>query len=85
LNQVVKIAANGRLVLPKSARAALGIEDAGALVLSIEGDEVRLSSVLAGVKRAQALYRKHVKSDYSSDDFLKERRREAERDEERGR
>jgi bifunctional DNA-binding transcriptional regulator/antitoxin component of YhaV-PrlF toxin-antitoxin module len=81
MNQVVKIAANGRLVLPKSARAALGIEDAGVLTLEIEGDQIRLSSLQADLKRAQALYRKYVKNGTSSEEFIKERRREAAREE----
>ena len=81
MNMTVKIASNGRLVLPKSAREALGIEDAGVLALSIEGDHVRLSSIQADLKRVQALYRKHVKNGTSSDEFLEQRRREAEREE----
>jgi bifunctional DNA-binding transcriptional regulator/antitoxin component of YhaV-PrlF toxin-antitoxin module len=84
MNLTVKVASNGRLVLPKSARAALGLEDAGVLSLEIEGDGVRLSSIQARVKRAQALYRQHVKHDYPSDDFLRERREEAARDEAKG-
>ncbi len=80
-----RIAANGRLVLPKAARAALGITGAGVIALEVDGDEVKLTSVASRIKYAQALYRKHVKDGTSSDDFLEERRQEAARDEARGR
>ncbi len=81
----VRIADNGRMVLPKAVRAALGVEGAGVIALTVDGDEVKLSSMASRIRYAQALYREHVKSDYSSDDFLEERRQEAERDRLRGR
>ena len=76
----VRIAPNGRLVLPRSARTALGVSGAGVLVLSIHGDEVRLTSMAQNIEQAQALYRKHVTHDLSVDDFLLERRTESNRD-----
>ena len=86
MSQVItmRVAANGRVVLPKAAREALGVTGAGVVSLSVEGDEVKLTSIATNVKRAQALYRKHVKNGTSSDDFLEERRQEAERDRLRG-
>ena len=80
-----RIAANGRMVLPKAVRAALGVNGAGVVSISVDGEEVRLTSIASRVKHAQALYRQHVKNDRSSDDFLEERRQEAARDEARGR
>jgi bifunctional DNA-binding transcriptional regulator/antitoxin component of YhaV-PrlF toxin-antitoxin module len=81
MNMSVKIAANGRLVLPKSARKALGLEDAGVLTLAIDGDEVRLTSIRAGIRRAQALYREQCNDpSYTTDDFLRERREETTRE-----
>ena len=79
-----RIAANGRMVLPKAAREALGVTGAGVIALSVEGDEVKMTSMAARIKYAQALYRQHVKNGTSSDDFLEERRQEAERDRLRG-
>jgi bifunctional DNA-binding transcriptional regulator/antitoxin component of YhaV-PrlF toxin-antitoxin module len=73
----VRIAANGRMVLPRTVRDALGVEGAGVVVLSVEGDQVKLSSMRQSLKRAQALYRAHATNDKSSDDFVKERRKEA--------
>ena len=80
-----RIAANGRMVLPKAVRAALGVTGAGVVALSVEGDEVKLTSMASRIKRAQALYRQHAKGDYTVDDFLRERREEAARAEAKGR
>lgn len=76
----VRVATNGRMVLPRSVRNALGITGAGVVVLSVDGDEVKLSSMRQSINRAQALYRANVINDQSSDDFLEERRIEAEQD-----
>ena len=77
----VRVANNGRMVLPKSVREALGVTQGGAVVLSIEGDVVKLTSIHQSVARAQALYRQHATNDLSVDDFIAERRAEAAREE----
>lgn len=76
----VRVATNGRMVLPRSVRNALGVTGAGVVVLSVDGDEVKLSSIRQSITRAQALYRANVTNDQSSADFLEERRIEAEQD-----
>ena len=76
----VRIAENGRIVLPRSARNALGVTGAGVVVLSIDGDDLKLSSMRQSIKRAQDLYRQLATNDLSVDDFLAERRAEAARD-----
>jgi bifunctional DNA-binding transcriptional regulator/antitoxin component of YhaV-PrlF toxin-antitoxin module len=76
----VRVASNGRMVLPRAAREALGVTSAGVVVLSMDGDEVRLTSMNHNIRRAQALYRAHVVEDQSSDAFLQARRLEAARD-----
>jgi AbrB family looped-hinge helix DNA binding protein len=73
----VRVASNGRLVLPKAIRSALGLKDAGKVTMTIEDGEVRIISNLQRIAQAQAFYRKHVVNDFSSDDFLAERKREA--------
>ena len=78
----VRVANNGRMVLPKSVREALGVTQGGAVVLSIEGDVVKLTSIRQSVAQAQALYRQHATNDLSVDDFIAERRAEAAREEE---
>ena len=76
----VRVAQNGRMVLPRAVRNALGMADGGTVVVSIEGDEVTLSSIRHSVRHVQELYRQHVQNDMTSDDFVAERRAEAERD-----
>ncbi len=76
----INIADNGRMVLPRAVRELLGIQQAGVVFLSIDGDEVKLEPMQAGVKRAQALYKASAARDFSSDDFLRERRLESERE-----
>jgi len=76
----VRIMPNGRMVLPKAARAALGLSGAGVIAVSVEGDEVKLTSMAASIKKAQALYKAHVKDDQSSEDFLAARKAEAARE-----
>jgi bifunctional DNA-binding transcriptional regulator/antitoxin component of YhaV-PrlF toxin-antitoxin module len=78
----IRIAKNGRMVLPRSARNALGVTGAGVVVLSIDGDNVKLTSMRQSIKRAQDLYRQHATNDLSVDGFLAERRAEAARDDE---
>ncbi|QYE33519.1 MULTISPECIES: AbrB/MazE/SpoVT family DNA-binding domain-containing protein [Sphingosinicellaceae] len=76
----IRIAENGRMVLPRAARQALGVTGAGIVVLSIDGDNVKLTSMRQSIKRAQDLYRKHATHDLSVDDFIAERRAEAVRE-----
>ena len=76
----VRVAPNGRMVLPRSVRDVLGVTGAGVVVVSVDGDEVTLSSMRQSINRAQALYREHVRNDQTSDAFLEERRREAARE-----
>ncbi len=74
------MAHNGRLVLPKMVREALGMADGGTVVFSVEGDEVKLTSIQHSIKHAQNLYRQYAKHDVSVDDFIAERRDEAARE-----
>lgn len=80
----VRVAPNGRMVLPRAVRNALGVTGAGVVVLSIDGNEVKLSSVRQSISRAQALYRAHASADQSSDVFLEARRLEAAQDDANG-
>ena len=45
----VRVASNGRMVLPRAVREALGVTGAGVVVLSVDGDEVKLSSITLSV------------------------------------
>ena len=76
-----RVARNGRLVLPKMVREALGLADGGTVVFSVEGEEVKLTSIHQSVRHAQSLYRQYATHSASVDDFLAERRAETARDE----
>ena len=77
----VKVAANGRLILPRAARDAMGLSGETKLHLEIEGNVVRLEPLSRRVLRAQELYRQAVKHPRTVDDFLRDRREEAEAEE----
>ena len=73
----VKVASNGRMVLPASVREAMGLHGDAKVILTVEDDQVRLSPIGHGVSRAQALYREHAKQTRTVDDFLSDRKAEA--------
>jgi AbrB family looped-hinge helix DNA binding protein len=73
----INVASNGRMVLPASVRKAMGLHGDAKVILTVEGDQVRLSPIGHGVSRAQALYREHVKQSRTTDDFLSDRKAEA--------
>lgn len=73
----IRIAANGRMILPLSVRKAMGLHGNAKVILTIEDDQVRLSPIGHGVSRAKALYREHAKHDRTTDQFLTDRADEA--------
>jgi AbrB family looped-hinge helix DNA binding protein len=77
----LRINENGRVVIPASFRKALGINVGDEIVLRIEDDELRITTLKRRVERAQRLVRKHVKSGTSLVDELIAERREASRNE----
>ena len=72
---------NGRVVIPASFRKALGINIGDEVVLRMEDDELRITTLKRRVERAQRLVRKHVKRSTSLVDELIDERREAARNE----
>ncbi|SFH15056.1 AbrB/MazE/SpoVT family DNA-binding domain-containing protein [Methylobacterium gossipiicola] len=70
----VKLAANGRMLLPQSVREAMGITGETRLIVTVDGPEVRLSPITGVVSKLQALYREHATQDADTDAFLDERR-----------
>lgn len=74
----IRVASNGRMVLPASVRKAMGLHGDSKVILTIEDDQVRLSPIGHGVSRAQALYRQHAKQVRTTDDFLEDRKAEVE-------
>lgn len=76
----IRVASNGRMILPLKVRKALGVSGSGVVVLSLDGEDVKISSIRNSIDLAQKLYRTHVRHDLDSEEFLETRRREAERD-----
>jgi AbrB family looped-hinge helix DNA binding protein len=72
---------NGRVVIPASFRKALGINIGDEVVLRMEDDELRITTLKRRVERAQRLVRKHLKRGTSLVDELIAERREAARNE----
>jgi len=72
---------NGRLVIPVSFRRAVGINPRDEVVLRIEDDELRITTLKLRIARAQRLVRKYVKPGTSLVDELIAERREEDRKE----
>lgn len=70
----VKMASNGRLVLPQAVREAMGVSGETRIIVTVDGTDVRLSPIANVVTKLQALYREHVTRDADADAFLEERR-----------
>jgi AbrB family looped-hinge helix DNA binding protein len=77
----MRVNENGRVVIPASFRKALGINVGDEIVLRIEDDELRITTLKRRLERAQRLVRKHVKPGSSLVDELVAERREAARNE----
>jgi AbrB family looped-hinge helix DNA binding protein len=66
---------NGRLVTPASFRKALGINPGDEVVLRLEDDELRITTLKLRIARAQQNVRKYVKPGVSlADELIAERR-----------
>jgi AbrB family looped-hinge helix DNA binding protein len=70
---------NGRVVIPASFRRALGIQAGDTVVLRIENDELRITTLRQRLAKAQQIVQKHVPSTKSLVDELIAERREAAR------
>jgi AbrB family looped-hinge helix DNA binding protein len=77
----MRINENGRVVIPASFRKRLGIRVGDEVVLQIQDDELRITTLKRNIERAQRLVRKHVKQGTSLVDELIAERREAARNE----
>lgn len=77
----MRVNENGRVVIPASFRKRLGIRVGDEVVLRIEDDELRITTLKRNIERAQQLVRKHMKRGRSLVDELIAERREAARNE----
>ena len=73
---------NGRIVLPAAVRRQLGVKTGDEIVLTVSEHEVRLTTHRAALGRLQRLVREQIApGSLSVEQFLKEKRVEAEREE----
>lgn len=80
----VKLGEGGRLVIPAAMREALGVKPGDELALEIEDGELKIKSYLAVIRELQAEFNKLVPAGMDVvGDFLKERREEQKRADER--
>ena len=77
----MRVNENGRVVIPASFRKRLGIHVGDEVVLQIQDDELRITTLKRNIERAQRLVRKHVKPRTSLVDELIAERREVARNE----
>jgi len=77
----LRVNENGRVVIPASFRKALGINIGDEVLLRIEDDELRITTLKRRLERAQRLVRKHVKPGISLVNELIAERREAAKNE----
>jgi AbrB family looped-hinge helix DNA binding protein len=73
----LRINENGRVVIPAAFRKALGINPGDQVVLRLEEDELRITTMKHRIARAQRTVRKYVKPGVSLVDELIAERREA--------
>jgi AbrB family looped-hinge helix DNA binding protein len=72
---------NGRVVIPASYRKALGINVGDEVLLRIENDELRISTLKRRLERARRRIRRYVKPGrLLADEFIAERREAAKRE-----
>jgi AbrB family looped-hinge helix DNA binding protein len=77
----MRVNENRRVVIPASFRKRLGIRVGDEVVLQIQDDELRITTLKRHIERAQRLVRKHVKPGTSLVEELMAERREAARNE----
>ena len=77
----LKVAADGRFVIPAAARAQMMLDEDGTVTARIEDGELKLISRMAAIRRIQRLIKKKDQGEGSVvDELIRERRLEAEQE-----
>lgn len=77
----MRVNENGRVVIPASYRKALGIKAGDEVILRMEDDELRITTMKRRLERAQRRVRQYVKPGVSlADELIAERREAAKRE-----
>jgi AbrB family looped-hinge helix DNA binding protein len=81
-NQPIRVSANGRFSIPAKQRKALGLENGGMVVSTVENGELRIRTVKAVLKELQARIAPYLKASGDTvDQFIVDRHTEAAREE----
>ena len=76
-----KIGLGGRLVIPAAQRRELGLEVGDHVLIRVEDQELRVSSLDRRIEHVQALVRRHNrKGELLSESLIRDRRAEAAKD-----
>lgn len=76
-----KIGPGGRLVIPAAQRRELGLEVGDQVVIRVEDQELRVSSLSHRIERVQALVHRHNRTgEMLSESLIRDRRAEAAKD-----
>ena len=76
-----KIGEGGRVVIPAKYRKALDLKPGDDVILVLEDQEVRITTVKQAIRRAQQIVRRYVPEDRDLvSELIKERREEAARE-----
>lgn len=76
----IEVGRSGRIVIPAAMRERMGIDEGSRLVLLLEGEELRIFTPEAGIRKAQRMlapYLKDRKGRSIVDELIEDRRREA--------
>ena len=73
----VRVAANGRLVIPAAYRRALGISEGGDVLLRLRDDHLEIEPASAALARLREAVRRHAGDRDLVSELIAERREEA--------
>ena len=77
----LRINENGRVVIPAAFRKALGINPRDVIILRLDEDELRITTMKSRIERAQRHARQYIKPGVSLvDELIAERREQAKRE-----
>ncbi len=76
----LKVAPNGRVVIPAAARAAMGLDENGIITARLEDGVLKLTTPAVALAKLQALVRQNAGDRSLVDELIAERRAEAERE-----
>ena len=81
-NLPIRVAANGRLIIPAKQRKALGLEKGGVVVSSVENGELRIRTMKAVLDELRERIAPSLRASGDTvDQFIADRHAEAEREE----